>query len=542
MLQSESVRNTPFFCRLIVTRPPAPLIISTVITLKILGNSQFRSYLINYSCVFQKVVLLGVASFCRFVSSCYRSDVLPFCITFLFLCPGFLPTRCLEMGFLGLGEPSIGTFVILFGAWLNRDKTFNPPLRTWLRWQTTDDFLLDEFDLEEASRALPSRIRSPSPSRNSSWRHRDLNLLNFTITVTTPNTYPFSNTLPSRVLRKFPYIIEIIYWVLIYSVYQMGRGFLAVHLEARTVDVARSHALQVIWLERRLGIFIEQPIQAWFLQFPSAIYWVNRIYSFVHLPFTITFLVGLYWFTITRNRPFTTFQAVSSGPWLYESRRRTLAFCNLFAFLVFSTWPCMPPRLLNNTSATYGGGTTPDFGFVDTVHQYKAAVSAFNKEKWTNQLAAMPSMHFGYALLIGVSIATLPLAPRPAARQPLRLPSPVALLSRRTRSFKVVWPGWARVALVIAGSSYPLTILVAIVATANHFILDAVAGSIIVGVAWKVNGLMLNFRALEDCVFWVLRTHKPVPGEEFDGDTNMGRGGWRSAGRNGNGNRKAISL
>lgn len=197
----------------------------------------------------------------------------------------------------------------------------------------------------------------------------------------------------------------------------------------------------------------------------------------------------------------------------------------------------MPPRLLDNKSATFDGEVATnitEFGFVDTVHTYKGAVSVFNHRKWTNQLAAMPSMHFGYALLIGITIATLPLASQPASRGRLRLPSPVSILSRRPRSFKLSWPGWARLILVVVGVTYPLTILIAIVSTANHFILDAIAGSLVVGVSWKANELMLNLRIVEDCIFWVLRTHKPVPGEEIESGTDARRGGERLPSRSRN--------
>lgn len=89
----------------------------------------------------------------------------------------------------------------------------------------------------------------------------------------------------------------------------------------------------------------------------------------------------------------------------------------------------MPPRLLGNDSATYNAKaatTMADLGFIDAIHQYKGAVSVFNRKKFTKQLDAMPSMHFGCALLIGVSIATLPLSSQSRLRGRLRLPIPVA--------------------------------------------------------------------------------------------------------------------
>jgi hypothetical protein len=56
---------------------------------------------------------------------------------------------------------------------------------------------------------------------------------------------------------------------------------------------------------------------------------------------------------------------------------------------------------------------------------------------------------------------------------------------------------------------YPAVILVAITATANHFILDAVAGSILCGIAWWGNDVLLNLLVLEDWLLWVVRIQKP---------------------------------
>lgn len=64
-------------------------------------------------------------------------------------------------------------------------------------------------------------------------------------------------------------------------------------------------------------------------------------------------------------------------------------------------------------------------------------------------------------------------------------------------------------ACVAIGGFYPSLILVAIIATANHFILDAVAGSVVCTIAWLGNDVLLNLLALEDWFLWVVRIHKP---------------------------------
>lgn len=97
----------------------------------------------------------------------------------------------------------------------------------------------------------------------------------------------------------------------------------------------------------------------------------------------------------------------------------------------------------------------------------------------------MPSLHFGYSLLIGLTVATIPI-------NGLRAGS------------------WKRIAIVVLGMSYPTLILTAIVATANHFILDAVAGAMVCGIAWHANGILLNLCIVEDYFLWLVRIHKPV--------------------------------
>lgn len=97
----------------------------------------------------------------------------------------------------------------------------------------------------------------------------------------------------------------------------------------------------------------------------------------------------------------------------------------------------------------------------------------------------MPSLHFGYSLLIGLTIATLPIG------------------GVRPGSLK-------RIAIVVFGLAYPTLILTAIVATANHFLLDAVAGAMVCGIAWNANGILLNLLPIEDHFLWMCRIHKPV--------------------------------
>lgn len=178
------------------------------------------------------------------------------------------------------------------------------------------------------------------------------------------------------------------------QVYQLGRAFTAVNLVEGTVDVARRHALQLIHIEQRLRIFWEPAIQAVFMRHELLMHWINRIYSFIHIPGTIFFLVWLYYYTTVRNRVeerrgdrgIGEVDGSPAGPKLFEARRRTMAVCNLLAFIVFTAWPCMPPRLLSDKDVKgVVGEEARGYGFIDTVHGAIGESSVWTQNRFCNQ-------------------------------------------------------------------------------------------------------------------------------------------------------------
>ena len=120
----------------------------------------------------------------------------------------------------------------------------------------------------------------------------------------------------------------------------------------------------------------------------------------------------------------------------------------------------------------------------------------------------MPSLHFGYSLLIGVTIMTIPLAPSHSRSRTIRLPLFNQSHPELAPGFRL--PSTRRLACVLFGFTYPSAILVAIVSTANHFILDAVAGALVCMIGWKANRILLNLLPLEDYFLWCLGIHKPT--------------------------------
>ncbi|KAK1981593.1 integral membrane protein [Colletotrichum cereale] len=410
------------------------------------------------------------------------------------------------MGIGAVAEPLVVITLLFGGTFFNRNTGGNTYDNLGWKGPDIDDVEHKRSDERRSGVSTPDSedsllsvgAWSPSstlaPHEEPPRRTRRVSFFGYQRLITTPNTRVYKDRLLSRVLRKFPFLVEAWYWALLYWVYQLGRAFTALTLNEGTVDVARRHALQLIHLEQRLHVFIEVPVQQYFLQMPTVLHWINRIYSFIHIPGTIFFLVILYFVTTTRKRRALAArlpgnEAVrwnAAGPALYEARRRTMATCNLIAFVIFTLWPCMPPRLLSDPS--YNGpdaGEAKSFGFVDTVHSGSGESSVWTTNKFCNQYAAMPSLHFGYSLLIGLTVATLPMP------------------SLRSRP-------WRRFALAAAGMAYPALILTAIVATANHFVLDAVAGAIVCGLAWNCNGVLLNLLVVEDYFLRMLRIHKPV--------------------------------
>jgi hypothetical protein len=126
-------------------------------------------------------------------------------------------------------EPLAVVVLLVGGAWINRapDYTFSIKRSRWqedsaeLASASSDLSKADSFKDIEAQ-ALFAKNRSLSPSlltaQTSTWRTRKLKILNWRKEITSPNTAVFQNRLLSRLLHKFPFLVEAWYWFLIYWV------------------------------------------------------------------------------------------------------------------------------------------------------------------------------------------------------------------------------------------------------------------------------------------------------------------------------------
>lgn len=283
-------------------------------------------------------------------------------------------------------EPLVVVTLLFGGAWINRARPETIPsavLSAWGRHKRSDDSLESGSSSPQTEDGLLSRSFSWGVDQRNGWRTRTIALFGVRKETCSPDTSVFSDRILSRILKRFPFLVEVWYWALIYWVYQLGRALTAVTLVQGTVHTARQHALQLIHLEQALGMFWEPAIQRFFLQYPALMHWTNRIYSFIHIPGTILFLIGLFYLTVTANRsPGVAIERSPAGPALYKARRRTMAMSNLIAFVIFTTWPCMPPRLLSDPG--YAGADAEEakgYGFVDTVHGPDGESSIWTQNK-----------------------------------------------------------------------------------------------------------------------------------------------------------------
>jgi hypothetical protein len=184
--------------------------------------------------------------------------------------------------------------------------------------------------------------------------------------------------------------------------------------------VALRHAQDVVSLERSLHIFVEESVQHAALAVPGLVGTLDFAYLTLHLSLTGGLLLWLH-----RRRPEA-----------YPVVRTTLLLATALAVVGYVLFPTAPPRLSG-------------VGIVDTVSRGPVDLNDGLVSSLYNPFAAVPSMHIGYALIVGVSLARY--GPRPIAR--------------------------------LVGLAYPLFVLLVIVATGNHFIVDAAAGAAVAGVA-----------------------------------------------------------
>jgi hypothetical protein len=186
---------------------------------------------------------------------------------------------------------------------------------------------------------------------------------------------------------------------------------------------ALHNALSLIHVERRLGLGWEHGIQTAALGSRVLVDAANAMYMYGHWPVLIA--AGVLLFRYRRHE--------------YYTLRNACLLTGLVGLVIFALFPVAPPRLT-------------DLPLVDTVTRNAAGYRQIVPASLVNQYAAMPSFHAGWNLLVGIVVFR-------------------ATRNRLLRAFAIAMP--AAMAL-------------AVVATANHYVLDVVAGTSIVVVALLV--------------------------------------------------------
>jgi membrane-associated phospholipid phosphatase len=190
-----------------------------------------------------------------------------------------------------------------------------------------------------------------------------------------------------------------------------------------SVESALRNAGRIERLQDRFGLLIEPQLQDLITGSSLAVDIVNWIYIWAHWPLIIVAAAFL----------------IRFWPQQYYLTRNAFLISGGLGIIVFATFPVAPPRLAG-------------LDVIDTVTQNSNAYRFLQPPAFTNQYAALPSLHFGWNLLIGIAIYRV--------------------------ASNWFWRGF--------GVLLPVAMGAAVVLTGNHYILDVVAGG-----AFALTGLWI---------------------------------------------------
>lgn len=200
------------------------------------------------------------------------------------------------------------------------------------------------------------------------------------------------------------------------------------------VGTAVNHGVDLFAFERRLGLDLEAGVQALVLDHRWIVTLANWVYIWGHWP---VIGVALWWLHRRHHGP-------------YLVLRNALFVSGAIGLVIFALYPVAPPRL------------TP-LSIVDTVTSYSTSYRVLQPPALVNKYAALPSLHAGWNVIVGIVLFGL-------VRNPL-----------------------GRAAAVIL----PVLMCLAVVATGNHYVVDVVAG-----VALALVGLWLSSALFGERAHW----------------------------------------
>jgi hypothetical protein len=197
-------------------------------------------------------------------------------------------------------------------------------------------------------------------------------------------------------------------FLLAYLVYSAARWAFVGDL-----PTARDHAAWIVDVEQQLGVATEASVQH-----ALTGTWILWLLNHAYIAAQLIVVPGALVFLYRRSRP------------VYERLRNTILATWLISVPVYAIFPVAPPRLA-------------DMGLVDTISKQTGfAMDSNLTTMFYNELAAVPSLHVGFAVAVGIAVAA-------AVRNPL------------ARTLALLWGP---------------TIGLAVVATGNHFVFDIAAG------------------------------------------------------------------
>jgi hypothetical protein len=115
--------------------------------------------------------------------------------------------------------------------------------------------------------------------------------------IYTPNTSRFKNNTHSRILQRFPFLIEMFYWIINYAFYRMT-SITSQRIFAKTGiwSVAQTHGIAVLETEQFSAISFlfpipERSVQQWFMHGHQDFLTVlNKCYALIHIPGTVGYV------------------------------------------------------------------------------------------------------------------------------------------------------------------------------------------------------------------------------------------------------------
>ena len=239
------------------------------------------------------------------------------------------------------------------------------------------------------------------------------------------STYPLPAPAPGGVLR-LPRLsrggAQVALFLLAYLVYSGARYFTIGDLGDATAN-----ARWIMGLENDLGLGIEDAVQTGLTG--TAVLWaLNHVY----LAAQLVVLPGALWLLHRRARP------------AYARLRNTVLATWLLSIPVYGLFPVAPPRLAG-------------IGMVDTISsQTGFAMDSSLTTSFYNELAAVPSLHVGFAFAVGIAVAS----------------------ATGNRAVKLVGHLWGPV------------VALAVVATGNHYVFDIAAGMVAAAIGYGLGALV----------------------------------------------------